>query len=236
MKPAVVDLGRPGLVVELTFQVLASRDKDDRFLQVRVIGRQARLAQCLDEECRVRQVGPAVVAAVARATIEGVIPALALALVPLHRFEELLTRLDRAVVAAVRVGFRKRQERNRGRVVRVRSLRQPPLRPDETFQIGQALGHKRIAGRNLSRTQQRGDDQGRDSRLALGRPSPFGILSRTEEGDSPLDQLRGRLRGWSGGLGRFIRSFSQRGVARPPMPISPAPAHLGRGTGDGRAL
>ena len=98
---AVVDLVGPGLVVELALEVLAPRDEHQRLLQGGVVGRQAGVAQGLDEEGGVRQVGPAVLAAVARPAVEGVVLGLVLPLVPLHRLEEVLPPLDHAVVPAV---------------------------------------------------------------------------------------------------------------------------------------
>src|SRR5271157_3999050 len=44
-EPAVIDLSRPGLIVELALQILASGHENQRLLQVRVIGRQPSVAQ-----------------------------------------------------------------------------------------------------------------------------------------------------------------------------------------------
>ena len=71
---------------------------------------------------------------------------------------------------------------------------EPAVGPDEAFQVGQGLGDRRIAGCDLAGSQQSGDDQGRDARLALGGPTALGVLPGAEERDSTVDQLRRRGR------------------------------------------
>ena len=48
-KAAVIDLVRPGLIVVFALEILAATDKDQRFLQSRIIGRNARILECVKE-------------------------------------------------------------------------------------------------------------------------------------------------------------------------------------------
>ena len=146
---AVVDLAGPGLVVEFALEVLAARDEDEGLLEGGIIGGQSRVAQGLDEEGGVRQVGPAVAAAVAQPAVRGVRFTPALPFVPLGRLEELLSPLDDAIVTAPFVGFVEGHEGDRGRVDGMGGLGEPTLRAEEPLQVSETPGDARLVGRRL---------------------------------------------------------------------------------------
>ena len=131
------------------------------------------VAKGLDHEGRVREVRPAVVAAVAGAAVKITVSPPSFAFVPLHRFEELLAPLDDRVVPAVPVRLLERHDGDRRRVVRVRGLGEPAFRPEEAFQVGEGLGDGRIARRDPLRAEQGRHDQGRDPRLLPARRTSF---------------------------------------------------------------
>src|SRR5262249_26512932 len=95
---AVVDLVAPLLVVGLALEVLAAADEAQRFLHRRVVARYARGLERVEEELRVRQVGPRL-AVVAGAAVEVVGRLLAVVLVPLQLLEELDGVADDGLVA-----------------------------------------------------------------------------------------------------------------------------------------
>ena len=135
VETAVGVLRREGQRVVGALQILAAGDEDQGLLHGLVVGPGARGFQGIDEELRVRQIRPLMLA-VAGAAVGGVRLVLPLRLGPLIVLEKLLGILNDLVVASVAIRFGKTHQGQRRFVVAVpcsssarprrRAARSPP--------------------------------------------------------------------------------------------------------------
>ena len=139
----------------LRFQVLASRQKDQRVLDRGVVFFGTCGFQCIEKKCRIRQIGTAVRSAVPRATKLWVSLVRLLTFIPLEIAKKLFGPLDQRSVFFLLISGVEDQKQNGCFIVGVLTFRciDPSIRLNERLQMFQSLFDHGITRRDATLQQ-----------------------------------------------------------------------------------